>query len=256
MAENILQLRRRNIPRILPARIPLQHNSQAPLSTTPNSPEDTDLDDNNAYASSSPPRLHPATDFDTDSLVDLSQLVTDLATGQFSFEPLPPSIQPEIPEEPLTFRPYESPQWLESFIHDFLAHTISILPHAKQTSEISVQIPDITPPASVSSNNSAEDILTARFATELQILRRVGNVEERYGAAYVQYTRYQLLSQVANAVGLHIHKPSRKATLGVSDITYNDLFHRAGMNPDSFANIKTLIATAENIRQVLINHPL
>jgi hypothetical protein len=93
--------------------------------------------------------LHSAVDFDTDSLVDVNQLVRDLATGQFSFEPLPPSNIPEIPEEPLDPTPYESPQWLASFIQDFLAHTISLLPHTEQTSDTMVQIPDINIPVSM-----------------------------------------------------------------------------------------------------------
>jgi hypothetical protein len=101
----------------------------------------------------------------------------------------------------------------------------------------------------VSSSNSAEDILTTQFATELEILHRVASVEERYGAAYVHYTRYRLLKKIADTVGLHIHKPSRKVTLGASDFTYDDLFHWAGVNPDSFGNVKALIATAEHIRQ-------
>jgi hypothetical protein len=88
-------------------------------------------------------------DFDTDSLVDVNQLVSDLASGQFSFEPLAPNIIPAIPEEPLVSTPYESPQWLASFMQDFLAHTTSILPHTEQTSDNMDHIPDINRPVSM-----------------------------------------------------------------------------------------------------------
>jgi hypothetical protein len=48
MAENVLQLRRREVPRTLLARAPLQQTSRTLLPITQNLPEQTDLDDDNA----------------------------------------------------------------------------------------------------------------------------------------------------------------------------------------------------------------
>ncbi|KAJ7795118.1 hypothetical protein B0H14DRAFT_2621319 [Mycena olivaceomarginata] len=79
------------------------------------------------------------------------------------------------------------------------------------------------------------------------ILHHVASIEEQYGAAHVYYTLYQLLRHITDAVGLHIHKPSQEVTFGASDFMYNDLFHWAGVKPDSFGNAKTLITTAERI---------
>ncbi|KAJ7096985.1 hypothetical protein C8R43DRAFT_1169232 [Mycena crocata] len=88
----------------------------------PNDPgSDSDLWDP-SEPSSSPPKLSLVGDFDDElvQLVDVAQLATDLASGQFSTIAslqTTPVLRPPTPDEDL----YISPEWLPSFVHDFLA---------------------------------------------------------------------------------------------------------------------------------------
>lgn len=72
---------------------------------------------------------------------------------------------------------------------------------------------------------------------------------EKWGVAYIHYTRYRLLNQIANQVGLHINRPSEAALVGGMRLTYSALCDWASVNIGSFNNEKGLIVECENIRQ-------
>lgn len=68
------------------------------------------------------PKLGPALDFEDElgRLIDVTQLATDLATGQFSVV-ASSQPRPSIPASPPNDPPYISPAWLPSFIKHFVA---------------------------------------------------------------------------------------------------------------------------------------
>ncbi|KAJ7197474.1 hypothetical protein GGX14DRAFT_574261 [Mycena pura] len=78
--------------------------------------------------------------------------------------------------------------------------------------------------------------------------------DERYGTAYIYYTRYRILNRmirIATEIGLHIHRPSQMAMLDNVRLTYQALFEWAEVNSGSFGNVKAQIVEGEQIRQEL-----
>ena len=98
---------------------------------------------------------------------------------------------------------------------------------------------------------SPEEFLTSQYSPELEILHSLTG--EGYGAAYIHYTRYRLLSRIANEIGLEISKPSQTATVGGVRLTYQALFEWAKVNAGSFGNKKSIMVQTEQARQDLAN---
>lgn len=96
--------------------------------------------------------------------------------------------------------------------------------------------------------HSAKEYLSEHYSAELRILRHVALDSERYGAAYLHYTRYRILSWIAGTLGLHLSKPSQPSTIHGLTFTYNDLIQWAEVNSGTFGNLKTLLACTDNLR--------
>ncbi|KAJ7184073.1 hypothetical protein C8R46DRAFT_1208309 [Mycena filopes] len=98
-------------------------------------PLESDSRSSSEAPSSSPPRLAPVIDFDEyDSLVDVSQLVDDVANGKFQH----PSSPPQVVHGP---EPYTTPTWFPALIQHMLALSIPQAPTTLNTSPTTPQPP-------------------------------------------------------------------------------------------------------------------
>ncbi|KAJ6567870.1 hypothetical protein B0H10DRAFT_2355736 [Mycena sp. CBHHK59/15] len=88
--------------------------------------------------------------------------------------------------------------------------------------------------------------LTSRYAYERDILAFLPH--GGFGAVYVHYARYRILSRIAGEVGLQINKPSQESSTNTVPLTYLDLLAWAGVNAGSFGNEKALIMRSEQLR--------
>lgn len=90
------------------------------------------------------PRLAVAVDYEAelDQMLNVTQLVTDLESGQFSAERSQSQLSiPDTPEEP---KPYESPPWLVSFVDYMLRRERYASPEQTartQTMSLQTQVP-------------------------------------------------------------------------------------------------------------------
>ncbi|KAF7348821.1 hypothetical protein MVEN_01402100 [Mycena venus] len=244
-SNEVLALRRRNIPRRILAPVARQQIIHPIPLPTEEDLSDTDVND----LSSSPPKLGPVVDFESeiDQFVDVNQLMTDLESGQFSVDPSQVQQVTRASEESA---PYQSPVWLASFVADILR---------RQQQENSMQaacvvyVGDTQTQSTPMQTRSPAETLTSRYGSELQLLREIGN--HGYGAAYILYTRYRVLNRIALDIGLHINKPSQTATADGAHITHEDLFRWANLKSRSFANVKAVIIDSEQVRQDLAHQP-
>ncbi|KAJ7220460.1 hypothetical protein GGX14DRAFT_559247 [Mycena pura] len=226
---------------LLDAHLSLNRHSQSrnmnsrQATVAPQLPDEPDSDPEQSNWSSSRPA-----DFDSQfsQLVDVAQLATDLESGQFST--VPSRSHPSIPD-PSEHTPYESPPWLASFVEHMLSR------QRVERSEPLTQI--ILAPAPRPPLRSVTEYLTSRYASELHILRHL--TQDVYGTAYIHYTHYRLLSQIASDVGLHINKPRQMAMAGGVYLTYQALFDWAEVHLGTFANVKSTVAQIEQARQQL-----
>ncbi|KAJ7200759.1 hypothetical protein GGX14DRAFT_557420 [Mycena pura] len=104
-------------------------------------------------------------------------------------------------------------------------------------------------PLSLPTWGSPAEFLASRYSAELKILQSL--TDERYGTAYIYYTRYRILNRIATEIGLHIHRPSQMAMVDNVRLTYQALFEWAEVNSGSFGNVKAQIVEGEQIRQEL-----
>jgi hypothetical protein len=91
--------------------------------------------------------------------------------------------------------------------------------------------------------------LTRRYSADLEILFSLQ--QGRYGAAYILYTRYRILSRITTEIGLNISKPTQTGTADGVSIRHPDLFDWAQVNAGSFANVKGVIVYSEQTREQL-----
>ncbi|KAJ6505140.1 hypothetical protein C8R45DRAFT_1209010 [Mycena sanguinolenta] len=235
---DVWSLRQRNVPRYVQPPAPRRQTGPTPVLTPHDPLGGSDSEDNNfGKFSSSPPQLVPVVDID--SFLDVGQLVSDVATGQFSTDRLELS---SVPPSPPT--PYQSPTWFAAFVADFLTQqNLERLAHTAHkpilNSTVVVGQPILT----------AAGILTARYYSERQLLLTVS--EERYGAAYTLYTRYRVLNRIAADIGLDINKPTKTVSVDGVHIEYGDLFQWAALNARTFTNSKSLIIHSEFRREEL-----
>ncbi|KAJ7205827.1 hypothetical protein GGX14DRAFT_397524 [Mycena pura] len=209
------------------------------------------------------PQLAADADFENEMnrMVDVAQLVTDLTSGQFSPSPMRTQSQRGVQSPTSSSQerlPYQSPPWLSSFVDNILARqNVEIM--AQRARKAHVILPErqtsndllITPP----SPSTPLEFFSSQYSAELQVLRLVAEESERYGLAYIHYTRYRILSRIAVAVGLHINKPSQTATVGGIDLTYSNLLDWAGVKAGNFSNLKALLAQTDQVRLELNRLP-
>ncbi|KAJ6597435.1 hypothetical protein B0H10DRAFT_1959733 [Mycena sp. CBHHK59/15] len=112
--------------------------------------------------------------------------------------------------------------------------------------EVGLHVVHIAQPDGNPVTHTPASFLTSRYAYERDILAFLPH--GGFGAVYVHYARYRILSRIAGEVGLQINKPSQESSTNTVPLTYLDLLAWAGVNAGSFGNEKALIMRCEQLR--------